>query len=983
MSATIDPTIFQEQFMELQKDIPVNDIPGRTFPITEYYNDGSNYIWTTLSYLKKWKNILLFSKWKKEIQEIVEKLKQNISSFELDWERFQVEVMPLHSELPIEYQTSLLQNPPNWVKRIIVSTNVAEESITIPYINTVVDLWKWKISICNEFWVPTLVTHNISKANSKQRKWRWWRVMEWDYIRENSTPYDKLDEYPQAPIEREMIDREVLACLKIWIDIMSEIKNLKKEWKKLFFHDVPLDLLKLSYINLRRIWAISSKNQLTKLWNEILKYPLSVYNSRILIESIERWCSYDIILMVCIIEKNWFVNDWDWSKIKLKNKAEWDLFAFSELFNFITSKYSDFENWEYNIWKLEQLIWMWISWKEIEKFITEKSDLPLFQVVDLEKLWIKTKKVEQIYTLLTNLKSRLENWWVNLQQTDDIEQIKFSLASWNLQNVFISEKSNGSKYQILRNNRYKKYEFILWKSSLLKLEVWKLYIWSPFIVWWEDWKNDINLLTNVTPIDHYHLEEFPDYENDELFELFWEKIWNEKKILLKNSLKFYHEKLDDFSYKLNKSSFSSTKEAKIFYWKNVLPELMLSNNKYVINFVRSKWQKFDLFAFKEILKRFIVSTNLDRINPDNTFKTDKSFIDDTSILDDILSSNDQFVVKILKLEKINLSELKKPEEKDEPFVLQENTEIDNNIIFALHRKYSSLKSTKLKNVNLDDLLKKCFSKLSKEIFVSQEFLDLQNYLNKLESIEDSEISELLKLLKNINKYKLLLSRSKKEKVTIWNFSKKLHDILKNWNIDKVFFEEKDLHWVVNKNQIYSFINRWIILIESKDIRKNRKWFRYIQNAISLLNLEKDIRDNLISELNFKIKAKNNPVTSNLYEKIDFLIKSIYKESYYKLMFAEKIITLNRDILRWIYNKNFNLELFILDFIKKYPTKFIKYDKTWFNFVKSLDDTIYTYESYSNEIFKQVISSKDVDLINSRIKEFEEVIKRHQYLTQSL
>jgi len=44
MSATIDPTIFQEQFMELQKDIPVNDIPGRTFPITEYYNDGSNYI---------------------------------------------------------------------------------------------------------------------------------------------------------------------------------------------------------------------------------------------------------------------------------------------------------------------------------------------------------------------------------------------------------------------------------------------------------------------------------------------------------------------------------------------------------------------------------------------------------------------------------------------------------------------------------------------------------------------------------------------------------------------------------------------------------------------------------------------------------------------------------------------------------------------------------------------------------------------------
>ncbi|MDP5039182.1 MAG: helicase-related protein, partial [Candidatus Gracilibacteria bacterium] len=239
MSATIDPSIFQDFFKDLQNDIPVTDIPGRTFPINEYYNDGKNYIGTTLGHLKQGENILLFSKGKKEIQEIVEKLKQSITSFELDGERFQVEIMPLHSELPIEYQTSLLQNPPDGVKRIIVSTNVAEESITIPYINTVVDLGKGKVSICNEYGIPTLVTYDISKANSKQRKGRGGRVMEGNYIRENETPYDELDEYPKAPIEREMIDREILACLKIGIDVINEVKNLKKEGKKLFFHDVP------------------------------------------------------------------------------------------------------------------------------------------------------------------------------------------------------------------------------------------------------------------------------------------------------------------------------------------------------------------------------------------------------------------------------------------------------------------------------------------------------------------------------------------------------------------------------------------------------------------------------------------------------------------------------------------------------------------------------------------------------------------------
>jgi len=42
MSATLDPTIFQEYYQDIDRDIPVIQIPGRTYPVEYYYEDSSN-----------------------------------------------------------------------------------------------------------------------------------------------------------------------------------------------------------------------------------------------------------------------------------------------------------------------------------------------------------------------------------------------------------------------------------------------------------------------------------------------------------------------------------------------------------------------------------------------------------------------------------------------------------------------------------------------------------------------------------------------------------------------------------------------------------------------------------------------------------------------------------------------------------------------------------------------------------------------------
>jgi hypothetical protein len=60
---------------------------------------------------------------------------------------------------------------------------------------------------------------------------------------------------------------------------------------------------------------------------DILKFPLSVYNSRILLESIARNCSKEMIYIVAIMEKKGFLSKNEkWKNIKLENKTKSDLF---------------------------------------------------------------------------------------------------------------------------------------------------------------------------------------------------------------------------------------------------------------------------------------------------------------------------------------------------------------------------------------------------------------------------------------------------------------------------------------------------------------------------------------------------------------------------------------------------------------------------------------------------------------------------------
>jgi HrpA-like RNA helicase len=105
-------------------------------------------------------NVLIFVPGKKEIQNYIEEIRQMYGDG--------VEVFPLHAEMPASQQNILLTKNTD-KPRIIVATNIAEESITIPYIDRVMDLGQIKILRYDAHGTPILCLEDTAMSNVLQR----------------------------------------------------------------------------------------------------------------------------------------------------------------------------------------------------------------------------------------------------------------------------------------------------------------------------------------------------------------------------------------------------------------------------------------------------------------------------------------------------------------------------------------------------------------------------------------------------------------------------------------------------------------------------------------------------------------------------------------------------------------------------------------------------------------------------------------------
>lgn len=612
MSATINPSILQEYYESVEKNIPVLKIPGRTHKVEKHFLIHDDFVTPTCKLYREGKNILLYAEGKKEIQVAIHLLKQQLGE--------DTPIFPLHSELPIADQVKILKkDSPEPI--IVVATNIAEESITIDYIDAVVDSAKEKTIFVNEYGIDRLETIDIAQANCMQRAGRAGRTHEGSYTRANSMDYELLREFSIAPIEKEMLDRYVLIALVDGVD-------LRKWHGDHFIHEPSIDLLNLSYERLSSLWAINKNGKITALWLSLLKFPVSIYNSMILLESINKWCAESVIPMVAILEKKWFLSkSWAWKEIKMKGKVDGDLFAYLDLYRMITSN-------NVSNGKLDLLIELWVDEDEVKLFKELEGKKMLFEVVNLDVIGIKTKKVLEIYNTIKNIKEKFEANSYKIWKNTDVAEITSALTAGHLHNIYRYNEETG---RFTNYDNKTPIEFKAGDISVVELVNGGMYIGSPFIIGWEI---DLNLVTNLVKVDDGIIKEYAHMMIDEdLWEAFWEQNPNHKNIVIteKDLEQFCIDEVD-FDLPVELTMMKDKTKARHYLAKNWLPYFLVNHNKNFVHLIK-RW-KFDKGIFAELLKK-ITPREMHRINPDNLAKTIHTFQNDMDIFQQFIDTDDK------------------------------------------------------------------------------------------------------------------------------------------------------------------------------------------------------------------------------------------------------------------------------------------------------------------------------------------------------
>ena len=238
MSATIDPTLFQNYFVDARgRPAPIAEVPGRTFPVARHHLDQivpriqnglpqqSQWVFrekNVMEYLQRELqrdpslfsantgidleipyplvaliiahviqqsedgHVLVFLPGWDEIKKVADILLDPSKRYPLLGMRFsdtsKYSIHYLHSTIPAAEQREVFRPPPEGVRRIILATNIAETSVTIPDVVYVVDTGRVKEKRYDpDRHMSSLVSAWVGSSNLNQRAGRAGRHREGEY----------------------------------------------------------------------------------------------------------------------------------------------------------------------------------------------------------------------------------------------------------------------------------------------------------------------------------------------------------------------------------------------------------------------------------------------------------------------------------------------------------------------------------------------------------------------------------------------------------------------------------------------------------------------------------------------------------------------------------------------------------------------------------------------------------------------------------
>ena len=214
-------------------------------------------------------NVLVFLPGAREIRVCHEKLSAELSSHGR-------ELMTLHGDMPLSEQAVVLQASER--QRIILATNVAESSVTVPGVDCVVDSGLARQAACSPWsGLRSLDIRPISRASATQRAGRAGRLGPGRVVRLYARgDFETRPEHDVPEILRMDLSEAILVTLGAGVKRLEELK----------FVDCPIaSQVAAAEQLLRRLGAIGGEGSLSNIGRQMLQLPVHPRLARMIIES--------------------------------------------------------------------------------------------------------------------------------------------------------------------------------------------------------------------------------------------------------------------------------------------------------------------------------------------------------------------------------------------------------------------------------------------------------------------------------------------------------------------------------------------------------------------------------------------------------------------------------------------------------------------------------------------------------------------------
>ncbi|MBA6411929.1 ATP-dependent RNA helicase HrpA [Parahaliea sp. F7430] len=289
-SATIDLESFSRHF----DGAPVIEVSGRTYPVETVYIDPAEdrdeglqqQIVSLVEDIDRGRfgergDVLVFLPGERDIRELAKQLRRDT---ELD-------ILPLYARLSQAEQNRVFDLSRRRAMRVVLATNVAETSVTVPGIRYVIDPGEARISRYSfRTKVQRLPIEPISQASANQRKGRCGRVAAGVCIRLYSEEdFNRRPEFTDPEIHRTNLAAVILQMLNLRL---GELQHFP-------FIDPPdARMVRDGYKLLEELAAVTPAGKLTKLGRQMTRMPVDPRLSRMILAASERNCLDELLVIV-------------------------------------------------------------------------------------------------------------------------------------------------------------------------------------------------------------------------------------------------------------------------------------------------------------------------------------------------------------------------------------------------------------------------------------------------------------------------------------------------------------------------------------------------------------------------------------------------------------------------------------------------------------------------------------------------------------